>query len=329
MTSVAEQSFRPNNQLSLPDDVYTHPEWRTEYAAVQAFRRGAMEVLVAEPLGGIRLDPATGEPAKPIFVALGINGDQKLPWTAIALAEEDQRQVIGIRYPEKLEGKAKRTLQPALASKEGVIPRVTDLDMQQAADILTTLDELQAAQVDALAESRGAISTVLAMRQVPERFGDTLLVHPAGLGNESYRQAHSGAAKIAIHNLGRKALLLERMDPLARELKAKGGGSGSRLAHDPLGWRREQVSVAVARQAHLPDMLAAIRSGMTPDQSVTIAYDPKDPAIRRRRLVKQNVGNIPLVETHFGRHGFGYSREALRGVAEYFQHTERVRAVNR
>ncbi|MDB5179012.1 MAG: alpha/beta hydrolase fold [Patescibacteria group bacterium] len=292
-----------------PSPEGSHPEFRVD---TLEFAHG--EVLRYRP-ERIRIDPSTGEPAIPLVFVQGINGDQKLPWSLATFAEEDQREVIGLRYTGKLPGAAK------LTEMEGVSAPISDMDATQADDIVEVMARLGIDQADAVGESRGAIRLVAAWARHPELFRHVVLAQPAGQDGRRYLGTHVDAARQAVNNAYRRMRGSDETDPASQELEKPRGG---RLLRDPLGWRREQVSVA---RAQMNDDLSHIPMG--PDQSATILADVNDKAFRVDNL-RNNIrdpGRVALIETNWGRHGFGFNRRAVRETSQLLQQREAERAV--
>jgi hypothetical protein len=335
-TPLSEQQRNLNGQLVLPENAEIDEGLSNEETVIRKFRLGSAEVLVASPRSGVlREDPETDKPLDPMLLVLGINGDSKYPWATMAFSQGGEelppggqahagRNMIGIRYPNKLEGKMKTRV--ALGKDHAMT--VPEFDMIQAQNILTALKTLQAKRVDITTESRGNKVNTIAMELARQEgtmsmLGDVLNISPTGLGGESSARSHEGAAAIAIHGLYRSLLFKEKLDPLARRLKGSGIVPGGRFFRDPLGWRREQVSVAESAEDNLPEVLARVNADPGRKErrdTVYHTYDPLDPAIRKKSLERHNVGEIPIKQTKFYGHAIPYGRRgAVRWIDNHFQ----------
>jgi pimeloyl-ACP methyl ester carboxylesterase len=229
-------------------------------------------------------------------------GDQEgLPWYLTRLAEADQRQVITVDYQGRLEGSA----DPAEGGD--IDGTVSQIDIDQAGHINAALEALGVPQVDMLAESRGAIRGLLAMRQHPEYYRNAVLDHPAGQDDRSYRQTHIDAVR-------------ERVARSYRRLK---GGAANRLPDDSApvvaeasrsdrlhNARIQQKSVA---HAHLSGELAKLDPGI----HAIVTGDTEDRAFIAARLeqttvlAQQSGANVEFAETAWGGHGYRYNGESL------------------
>ncbi len=274
------------------------------------FGRGEIVKIIPDH---IRLDESTGEPAPPLVVVQGIGEDERLPWTLHAFAQADERVVIGVKYPGKLEGSAKLVEAPAVNTQ------VPEIDADQAGELI---EALRAGgiegPVDAVGVSRGAIRLVVAMRQHPERFRDVFLAHPAGQDDRGYTGAHLDAVRLAVAHQYRKSTGRVENHRPEDTVIPKGRGA----LNDPRGWRLEQKSVARARLHKELDDLAAEQ----PHLHVMMAGDKSDAAFRPERLRAAKGPAVTFLETDWGGHGIGFNLRAIQEVSDRFKQMERGRA---
>lgn len=277
-----------------------------------------------------RIDPSTGEKVQPLLFVQGINGDGKLPWTLEKLAKEQQRDIIAVRYKDKLKGSAStlETLPPSdnpeeqlrdIASDKPLYEQlpdsvVTEMDAWQADEIAKALDVLDIQQVDAVAESRGAIRLMTAMLKNPDLFRHIYLAHPAGLDGRNYSQSHFDAVKQFVHHAIRKRKV-EKHDTAGTSFSKE-----RRWMRDPRGWRKEQKSVA---HAELRTALYSLATAH-PDKQFIIAGDENDRAFLADRLAAnaESHDNIHFVRTDWGGHGIGQNPQAIKEISSGLFATE-------
>jgi pimeloyl-ACP methyl ester carboxylesterase len=259
----------------------------------------------------IRIDQSTGEKVRPLLFVQGIKGDKKLPWTLEAFAAEDQREVVAVNYTDKLKGSGNPVEMPGLDATTNTI---TEMDVNQADELVSALDVLGIDQVDAVGESRGAIRLVAAMKKHPELFRHVYLAHPAGQDDRTFVQAHFDAARQGLNHAGRKAL--RKVEPHQTDglVMPRGG----RLLRDPRGWRKEHKSVA---HANLHNALSEIAES-SPEKDIIIAGDANDKAFLPSRLQANKGEHVRFVETDWGGHGVGFNRKAVREIVESFHKAE-------
>jgi pimeloyl-ACP methyl ester carboxylesterase len=257
----------------------------------------------------VRKDEGTGEDALPLVFVRGMGAAEALPWYLKELAQTEQRAVIGIQYGGRLKGSA-RTVE-----SEEIEGSASEIDFKQAADLTEAMEKLGISKADMVAESRGAIRAVLAMRQRPDLFRNVVLDHPAGQDDRNYRQAHVDAAREQVRRIKDHDQNELPVDVVAPE-KQLGFLTRFRNA------RKEQKSVARAR---LHEDLAKL----SPDIHVVVTGDHNDAAFIPERLRQtaqsaQEAGaNVEFAETNWGGHGYRYSLEAVKETANRLREMER------
>jgi hypothetical protein len=270
----------------------------------------------------IRIDPSTGEAAKPLFIAEGINGDLELPTTMKAFAEEGQREIIAIRYGNKLQGSTKVVGFDGIDNTENTI---TEMDGNQARDIARALTAMNIAQVDALGESRGAIRLVAAFAAYPAFFDKIFLAHPAGQDDRSYTEAHLDAIRQGISHAARKVLGRIEIETYQDDETNRQKQRGGRLRRY-MRVRKQQRSVAHAKLHQSLDKVTEEYQ----DKRVIIAGDRHDKAFLPRRLEENKGSHVYFRETQWGGHGIGYGKglkkKAVKEISEWFLQEERESA---
>lgn len=267
----------------------------------------------------VRLDEATGEPVIPLVYFQGINGDRDLPAVMQTLGERDKRPVIGIRYMGKLQGSSKRVAADHADYDEHAT--FSEMDVEQADDMLATLDVLGLKKVDALATSRGGIRWVLAMKKRPELFRNAYGDDVAGQDGRSYGESHIDAVRLAVRQKfqrfsGESILRQETEGPLHGEW-------ARRSLRDS---RKEQKSVA---RAQLHSTLAWL--GEHTNINIRIGSDRQDKAFRTEnvRAMMEQTGaaeHVRLVETDKGGHGIGTNSLAIDQALLQLREMEREEA---
>lgn len=267
----------------------------------------------------VRLDQSTDEPVIPLVYFQGINGDSNLPAVMQALGERDQRPVVGIRYTGKLQGSSKRVA--AGHSDHDEHATFSEIDVEQADDMLAALDVLGLNKVDALATSRGGIRWVLAMKKRPELFRNAYGDDVAGQDGRSYSESHIDAIRLAVRQKfqrfsGESILRREMQDPPQGEW-------AKRSLRDS---RKEQKSVA---RAQLHSTLAWL--GEHTNINIRIGSDRQDKAFRTenvRAMMEQSGADrhIRLIETDKGGHGIGTNSLAIDLALMQLREMEREEA---
>ncbi len=268
-----------------------------------------------------RIDPSTGAPVIPLVFVQGMaSGDEKLPQNLAAFAADQReivglqyqgREIVGLQYQGKLRGKADP------AQVDGQDASVSEIDVDQAGDLLSALDELGIDQVDMVAVSRGGVRAQVAMGLAPKRFRNVYLAHSAGLDGRTYREAHVDAARAAV---------LWAVDKARGKVEKSGAGQpiprGRGLLRDLHGARIEQKSVARAQtEGILAGALAA-----SPDLRVIVAGDRSDRAFRPERLEETIRGSgATFIETDWGGHGIGGNPKAVAEIIASMHQMEEAR----
>lgn len=280
---------------------------------METWELGNRDVIRVTP-DNIRTEPTTGEPALPLYVALGIHGDQRLHWALTAFAHEYGGSTIGTLY-HKPEGSDR------LVTTQGFEYPVPELEANQADDIVEALRMLQIYRTNAYSESRGNARVEIAAVKEPDLFVHRYHQDPTGHDGERYVGTHRSAKRIGSAALRRRLRRNEEIDPLVAELQAQ-GIPARQPRHSMRVRRTEQKSVARMHKARLTDIAANM--SYAPGRTATYAADIGDTGIvadkvRQRIEPIQATGNgVYYVETKKGRHGIGQRRTAVRDASQHF-----------
>ena len=283
-------------------------------ATMETWQLNNRDVIRVTP-DDIQPDATTGEPRLPLYVALGIHGDQRLHWALTAFAHEYGGPTVGILY-RKPEGSAR------LVSTPGYEYPVPELEANQADDLIAALDMLNITHANAFSESRGNTRIEIAAEKRSDLFVHRYHQDPVGHDGEGYVGAHQSAIRIAMAGLRSSLRRHEEVDPLVFELRAQ-GIPAMVPRHSMRVRRQEQKSVARTHHARLTEVAA--RNRYAPGRSVTYVGDSGDVGIKttklRRRIEPiQTTGNgVRYVEANKGRHGIGLRRTAVRHAAQHFR----------
>jgi len=295
------------------DEQHRQPEDRLNDIEIHDFGRG--QILEYKP-PETRMDESTGEPVIPLVYFQGINGDNSLPAVMQAFGERDKRSVIGIRYTGKLKGSAQPISAGHVDYDESAV--VSEIDVEQADDMLAALAVMGVGKVDAVATSRGGLRGVMAMRKRPELFRNFYGDDIAGQDGRGYGEAHVDAVRLAASQKFQKfvgesilsaAIATPKHEQIARSLR---------------DLRIEQKSVA---RGQLHAALAWL--GVHTDISIRLGSDRQDKAFRTknvRAMMEQTGANqhIQLVETDKGGHGIGTNSLAIDNALQQLHEMERA-----
>ncbi len=266
----------------------------------------------------VRRDEVTGEPVAPVVYVQGMNGNGKLANIMGYLAGHDQRQVIAVRYNEKV-STSPEPIRPSMAGyrEDAVIP---ELDVQRTNDLLFALSTLgDVKKVSIVAESAGAVRALLLAdslskgQKTDELSSDSsgvnvenlLLVDPAGQDGRSYRQTHFDALKLARAEKRNAKIAGFALESIAATAEISAVAKQRRD-------RPEQRAVAYAQ---LQSVLAEV-SARVP---VRVLSDVSDVAFRTDRIAEQMESSgaaqhAQLIQTDKGGHGVGLNKLALDTV---------------
>jgi pimeloyl-ACP methyl ester carboxylesterase len=264
-----------------------------------------VEVLTVTP-EHIKNNPKTGEPVNPVFFehAYGKEGVQMGEWFAQTMANEG-RQVHIVRY---MDGKPKDA-SPVSIDDDA---QAAQLDIQKAEDRIALMEKMGIDRADLIAESAGAPRALLEVNQHPDKFGNVILVHPAGMDNRGYVSTHLRVVEHELASLLHPKMVLERGKRWLRRRQIKKEQREERDIPKNRGWSRPEQK-AVAR-AKLHTLIPKV-SEAHPNVSFSLIADKNDHNFRRSRLEEVNQGNLfEFVTSDWGSHGIGHRPDRVRQI---------------
>ncbi len=265
-----------------------------------------------------RADESTNnstEPAIPLVFIRGMGDSAADEWYLETLARMEQREVIGVVYDGRLQGKARR------AEVEDLAGTISELDVTEAVDVAAVLAKLGITRVDLAAESRGAQAAIMLMRDHPELVRNATLEHPGGLNRRTPRQRYVDAAREGIA----RAYRTMRSGQKRRPSEAAGADHDEGMLLRLRNSHTEQLTVARAR---LEEEFAQL----SPDIHVVVTGDRDDKAFRSEDLaetvrIAQAAGaQVEYEETNWGGHGLHYDEQSIHEMVGRLRRLERGRA---
>ncbi|QQR52572.1 alpha/beta hydrolase [bacterium] len=265
-----------------------------------------------------RVDESTvhsSDPAIPLVFIRGMGESAADEWYLETLARMEQREVIGVVYDGRLQGKARP------AKVEGLEGTISEIDVTEAADVAAALEKLGITQVDLAAESRGAQAAIMLMRGHPELVRNATLEHPGSLNRRTPRQRYVDAAREGVARIYRNM----RTSQKHRVPEAVG------VAHDEgimLRMRNSHTEQLAVARARLEDEFAQL----SPNIHVIVTGDRDDKAFRSEDLaetvrIAQAAGaQVEYEETSWGGHGLRYNGQSMQEMADRLRRLERSRA---